>query len=115
MSAAVLGGNALAGALFRNTFLFTWYNRHPLKRHVVTATDYTVEREGGVVANVRMSDRRLTVTENGRMVVDGGQSSAMGLAPGAHRGSVALAKQLLRVIVAAEAALPADNRDRVAG
>ena len=31
-----------------------------------------MEREGGVVANVRMSDRRLTVTENGRTVVDGG-------------------------------------------
>ena len=72
MGAGHLGRGALLGPLFRNTFLCTWYNRHPLKRHVVTATDYTVEREGGVVANVRMSDRRLTVTENGRTVVDGG-------------------------------------------
>ena len=72
MGAGHLGRGALLGPLFRNTFLFTWYNHHPLKRHVVTATDYTVEREGGVVANVRLSDSRLTVTENGRTVVDGG-------------------------------------------
>ena len=72
MSAGILGGNALAASLFRTAFLFTWYNRHPLVRHVVTATDYTVERAGGVVANVNMATGRLSVTEKGRAVVDGG-------------------------------------------
>ena len=72
MSADILGGNALAASLFRTAFLFAWYNRHPLVRHVVTATDYTVERAGDVVANVNMATGRLSVTEKGRTVVDGG-------------------------------------------
>jgi len=62
----------LTRALFRNTFLFTWYNQHPLVEHVVTPTDYKVRRAHGVEANVRMRDRHLTVTQDGRVVVDGG-------------------------------------------
>lgn len=62
----------LTRALFRNTFLFTWYNQHPLVEHVVTPTDYKVRRAHGVEACVRMRDRHLTVTQDGRVVVDGG-------------------------------------------
>lgn len=62
----------LTREMFRKTFLFTWYNRHPLVEHVVTPTDYKVRRADGVEANVRMRDRHLTVTQSGRVVVDGG-------------------------------------------
>lgn len=57
--------------IFHTALLFAWYNRNPVERHVVTATDYIVERKNGVKASVRMKDRYLTVTEKGRTVVDG--------------------------------------------
>lgn len=57
--------------LFRTAFLFAWYNRRPVVGHSVTKDDYSVMRAGGVVANVRIRDRYLTVKENGRIVVDG--------------------------------------------
>ena len=57
--------------IFRTAILFAWYNRHPPVRHSVTATDYAVERKDGVVSNVRMQNRHLTVRQNGRLVVDG--------------------------------------------
>ena len=58
--------------MFPTALLNVWYNYHPLVRHCVTATDYVVQRADGVQAAVRMADERLSVTQNGRTVVDGG-------------------------------------------
>lgn len=71
MHPGFLNRAALAERLFHTAFLAAWYNRRPVTRHTMTATDYAVERDGGVKANVRMKDRHLTVTEKGRTVVDG--------------------------------------------
>jgi len=71
MTSGILRGNDLVDRLFRSAVLLAWYNRFPLADHRMTSTDYTVTRVGDVTANVRMKDRRLTVTEKGRTVVDG--------------------------------------------
>ena len=52
--------------------LNAWYNKFRPVRHVVDAETYRVEWTGGVVSEVRMADRRLSVTEKNRTVVDGG-------------------------------------------
>ncbi len=72
LSAQHLNRKLLAEKMFPTALLNVWYNYHPLVRHCVTATDYVVQRADGVQAAVRMADERLSVTQNGRTVVDGG-------------------------------------------
>ncbi len=62
----------LADRLFATAFLFCYYNQSVPKRHWADAEHYVVERANGVVATVRKRDRHLTVTDNGRLVLDGG-------------------------------------------
>lgn len=61
-----------ADRLFRTVLLYAYYNRSHVAQHVVTLQHYRVERANGVVADVRMKDRALTVTDNGRTVVENG-------------------------------------------
>ena len=55
--------------LFEKPLLYAYYNRSRVVRHVEDTENYRVERANGVVANVRMRDRALTVSDNGRTVV----------------------------------------------
>ena len=71
MSAAHLNKKILAEKMFSTALLNVWYNYHPLIRHCVTTTSYGVQRADGVKAVVRMADGHLSVTQNGRTVVDG--------------------------------------------
>ena len=64
--------HGLVARLFRTAFLFCYYNRSRAVRHWADAEHYVVERADGVVADVRKADRHLTVTDNGRLVLDGG-------------------------------------------
>ena len=57
--------------LFKTAILFAWYNRNKVVGHSFTANRYVVRRTGGVVATVNTADRRLTVYEKDRLVVDG--------------------------------------------
>ena len=66
-----LDRSRMIAQLFRTAILFAWYNRSPVVSHEVTREHYLVKRANGVVADVRIADRHLTVTENGRTVVDG--------------------------------------------
>ena len=60
---------AFLGNLFHTVILYAYYNKsHPV-RHCVDRENYTVERANGVVSNILMKDRSLTVTDNGRTVV----------------------------------------------
>ena len=58
--------------MFEMPILFAYYNRSRVVRHVEDTADYRVEHANGVVANVRMKDRALTVADNGRTVVADG-------------------------------------------
>ena len=65
-------GKKFLRGLFTHTLLCRWYNRHAPVRHEVDAVHYKVHRRGGVLCDVRIADRRLTVTQNGRVVAEGG-------------------------------------------
>ena len=68
----VADAGAFLGKLVRTTMLNAWYNQFRPVRHMVDAGTYRVEWTGGVVSEVRMADRRLAVSQKGRVVVDGG-------------------------------------------
>ena len=68
----VADAGAFLCKLVRTTMMNAWYNKFRPVRHVVDAETYRVEWTGGVVSEVRMADRRLSVTEKNRTVVDGG-------------------------------------------
>ena len=68
----VADAETFLGRLVRTTMLNAWYNRFRPVRHTVDAKTYRVEWTGGVVSEVSMPDRRLSVSEKGRTVVDGG-------------------------------------------
>jgi hypothetical protein len=57
------------GNLFHTIILYAYYNKSYPVKHGVDRENYTVERANGVVSNIRMKDRALTVTDNGRTVV----------------------------------------------
>ena len=56
-------------SIIRTVILYAFYNKSYPVRHGVDRENYTVERANGVVSNIRMKDRALTVTDNGRTVV----------------------------------------------
>ena len=58
--------------LYTHSMLCRWYNGHAPVRHEVDAEHYRVCRKDGVLCDVRIADRNLTVTENGRLVAEGG-------------------------------------------
>ena len=60
---------AFLGNLFHTIILYAYYNKSYPVKHGVDRENYTVERANGVVSNIRMKDRALTVTDNGRTVV----------------------------------------------
>lgn len=64
--------HGLIERLFQTAFLFCYYNQSRAVRHWADAEHYVVERANGVVADVRKADRHLTVTDHGRLVLDGG-------------------------------------------
>ena len=63
---------AFAEKVFSRALLHAWYNRSRAVRNEVTADRYVVEREKGATAVVAEPGRRLTVTDNGRLVVSDG-------------------------------------------
>lgn len=69
---AMKDGRKFLKGLYTHSMLCRWYNHHAPVRHEVDAEHYKVFREGGVLCDVRIADRNMTVTENGRVVVDGG-------------------------------------------
>lgn len=60
---------AFLGNLFHTIILYAYYNKSYPVKHGIDRENYTVERANGVVSNIRMKDRALTVTDNGRTVV----------------------------------------------
>ncbi|MBR2981993.1 MAG: hypothetical protein IKC80_02055 [Kiritimatiellae bacterium] len=58
--------------LVRTTMLNAWYNKFRPVRHTVDAAVYRVEWTMDVLSEVRLSNRRLTVTQRGRTVVENG-------------------------------------------
>ena len=69
---AMQDGRKFLKGLYTHSMLCRWYNAHAPIRHEVDAEHYKVHRKDGVLCDVRITDRHLTVTENGRTVVDGG-------------------------------------------
>ena len=60
---------AFINNLFHNMILYAYYNRSSPIEHRIDRENYIVRRANGVVSTVRMKDRSLTVTDNGRLVV----------------------------------------------
>ena len=65
-------GKRFLKGLYTHSMLCRWYNNHAPVRHEVDAEHYKVFRKGGVLCDVRIADRKMTVTESGRVIVDGG-------------------------------------------
>ncbi|MBR2838492.1 MAG: hypothetical protein IKE55_06905 [Kiritimatiellae bacterium] len=61
--------SAFINNMFHTMILYAYYNKSRPVEHRVDAENYTVRRANGVVSNIRMKDRSLTVTDNGRTVV----------------------------------------------
>ena len=62
----------LVGKLCTRTLPWTFLNRHPALSFEDGAETYRVTFSGGVESAVRKADRHLTIRENGRVLVDGG-------------------------------------------
>jgi len=62
----------IVGKLCTRTLPWYFLNRHPALAYEDGAETYRVTFEGGVESAVRKSDRHLTLRENGRVRVDGG-------------------------------------------
>lgn len=67
---AVKDEKAFLGNLFHCPFLYAYYNRSYPVKHEVDRENYVVRRANGVVSTIRMRDRALKVTDNGRTVVE---------------------------------------------
>ena len=61
---------AFINNLFHTMILYAYYNKSRPIKHCVDGENYTVKRANGVVSVIRMKDRSLTVTDNGRTVVE---------------------------------------------